>query len=69
MWEGGPEKIQIFLINPSLKSVGESVSIVDTRYGLPNTGSFEYTVQRFNPGTYEFQIGDATSGTFQVVYN
>jgi hypothetical protein len=67
-WSGGPDPIQIFLVNTALKSAGASVSISDRIYGVKNTGSYAYTVPAtMLPGTYEFQIGNSTSNTFQVV--
>jgi hypothetical protein len=66
-WKGGPEEIQIFLVDTALKSQGASVSVSDRVYGIENTGSYQYVIPRGLPeGTYEFQIGDATSKEFRI---
>ncbi len=66
-WTGGPDTIQISLIDTSLESVGASVSVSDSVYGLKNTGTYKYTVPKtLKPGVYKFQIGNSTSNTFTV---
>ncbi len=67
-WSGGPDTTQIFLVDKDLKLIGASVSITDRVYNIKNTGSYEYTIPKtVKPGEYEFQIGDATSNTFNIV--
>ena len=68
-WTGGREKTtQIFLINTSLKDQGTSASISDRVYGIENKHMYNYTVPtNMKPGTYEFQIGEETSATFDIV--
>ena len=69
-WSGGPDTIQIFLVDTSLKSQGVSVSLADRIYGIKNTGSYDYLVPaNLKPGVYEFQIGNQTSKTFQIIKN
>jgi hypothetical protein len=58
---------QIFLIDTSLESQGQSVSITDRVYNVPNTGSYTYTVPATVPaGTYVFAIGQLRSDPFQI---
>ncbi len=58
---------QIFLIDTALESQGASVSVTDRIYGIPDTGSYEYTFPVSIPnGTYKFSIGTLTSKTFQI---
>jgi hypothetical protein len=58
---------QIFLIDTSLESQGASVSIADRVYGVPDTGSYQYTVpQTLKNGSYRIEIGTLNSNTFQV---
>lgn len=58
---------QIFLIDTSLESQGESVAISDRIYGVPDTGSYVYTVPTTTPsGTYKLEIGSLTSNPFMV---
>jgi len=67
-WTGGPDPMQIFLVDTSLKSIGTSVSISDRIYNIKNTGSYIYQIPtNLKLGTYEFQIGDQTSNTFEIV--
>ncbi len=69
-WLGGPDPTHIFLIDTSLKSVGESASIVDRIYDIKNNGIYNYTVPtNLKPGVYEFQIGNNTSNIFQIAAN
>ncbi len=67
-WTGGPEIIQIFLIDTSLKPAGTSVSISDRIYNVKNTGTYTYTIPAtMKVGAYEFQIGTSTSKTFMII--
>lgn len=67
-WTRGGDTTQIFLIDTSLETQGESVSVVDRKYNVPNTGSYVYTVPTtLSAGSYRFQIGGASSQAFQVV--
>jgi hypothetical protein len=67
-WSGGPDPMQIFLVDTSLKSIGTSVSISDRMYNIKNVGSYDYEIPaQLKPGIYEFQIGDQTSKTFEIV--
>lgn len=68
-WTGGREEItQIFLIDTSLKDRGTSASISDRIYGIENKHAYTYTVPtNIKPGTYEFQIGNQTSATFDII--
>jgi hypothetical protein len=60
--------MQIFLVDTSLKSIGTSVSISDRMYNIKNVGSYDYEIPaQLKPGIYEFQIGDQTSKTFEIV--
>lgn len=66
-WSGGPNPIQIFLINQSLESQGQSVATSDRVYGIKNTGSYNYTVPtNLTPGSYKFEIGNLSSDYFQI---
>ncbi len=66
-WKGGPNPIQIFLVDTALVTQGESVSIADRVYNIPNTGSYEYTIPTaVQDSTYEFEIGDMRSKTFKI---
>ncbi|HTH92879.1 MAG TPA: Ser-Thr-rich GPI-anchored membrane family protein [Candidatus Paceibacterota bacterium] len=67
-WTGGQNPIDIFLIDDALKSVGVSVSLVDRVYHVSNTGSYNYTFPSYlKSGMYQFEIGDATSNTFELI--
>lgn len=67
-WSGGSDQIQIFLIDTSLESQGESVATVDRLYGINNSGSYDYTIpSTIKPGTYVFEIGNRRSDTFKIV--
>lgn len=67
-WVGGGNPIQIFLIDTALKPQGASVSVADRIYNVENKGTYEYVVPQTVPnGVYEFQIGNRTSATFQIV--
>jgi hypothetical protein len=58
---------QIFLIDTALESQGESVSITDRVYNVPNTGSYAYTVPANVPaGTYVLAIGQLRSEPFHI---
>jgi len=67
-WTGGGNQVQIFLIDTSLESQGESVSEVDKLYGISNSGSYDYKIpDDIKDGTYKFEIGTMTSKPFQIV--
>lgn len=67
-WTGGENQLQIFLIDTSLESQGESVSEVDKLYGINNTGSYDYKIPAtVKDGTYKIEIGTMTSKPFQIV--
>jgi hypothetical protein len=69
-WLGsvGASTTQIFLIDTSLESQGESVSITDRVYNVPATGSYQYTIPSTVPGgTYVFTIGKLRSNPFSIV--
>lgn len=57
---------QIFLKDLSLESQGESVSLVDRVYNVPNTGSYSYTIPASAKGTYILEIGPLISSPFTV---
>lgn len=66
-WSGGPDPIQIFLINQTLESQGQSIAISDRVYGVKNTGSYSYTVPtNLTSGNYKFEIGNMSSDYFQI---
>lgn len=68
-WASGSNPDHIFLIDTSLESQGESVSIVDRVYNIaPHTEKYSYTVPKaIKSGIYKLQIGKVTSNPFQVV--
>lgn len=58
---------QIFLIDTSLESQGESVSVVDRVFNIPNTGKYSYTIPaNTRAGTYVFTIGNLRSNPFSI---
>lgn len=59
---------QIFLIDTKLEPQGNSVSVVDRVYDVPNSGTYVYTVPTsIISGTYVFSIGTARSEVFNIV--
>jgi hypothetical protein len=67
-WTGGPDPIQIFLIDRSLKGEGASVAVSDRVYGVKNEHTYSYRIpETVKPGEYEFQIGSETSNSFNIV--
>lgn len=66
-WTEGAGDLQIFLVDKNLESQGESVSIVDQVFDVPNTGSYSYTVPENTPSsTYIIKIGNLSSQPFQI---
>ncbi len=62
------ESIAIFLIDASLEQQGESVSISDRVYDIPNIGTYDYSIPTNLPeGTYKLRIGKMDSGYFRVL--
>lgn len=68
-WTGGREKVmQIFLVDTKMKGTDAAVAVKDKIYGIENIHSYTYSVPTTTkPGTYEFQIGSMTSGTFEII--
>lgn len=66
-WQKGSGNTQIFLVDTSLESQGESVSIADRIYNVPNSGVYNYTIPTNIPdSTYVFRIGNLTSKPFHI---
>jgi len=57
-WTGGGGKISIYLIDKSLEPEGGSISKSWTMDGLPNSGSYSFTVPNSLKGTYKFYVSD-----------
>ncbi len=70
-WSSGPNPIDIYLVDASLKKFGTSISLVDRVYAIDNTGHYNYTFPTENikeDGIYEFQIGNVDSGDFKIKF-
>lgn len=66
-WNGGEEKINIFLIDKALENLGVSASIAQEVYNIKNTGSYDFTFSRKLPtGTYRLEIGSSDTDYFSV---
>ncbi|MDE2030903.1 MAG: hypothetical protein KGI58_01425 [Patescibacteria group bacterium] len=66
-WSYGPNPLDIFLIDTSLRKYGASVSLSDRVYRITNTGSYEYTFPKnLKDGIYQFRIGNVISNNFKV---
>lgn len=67
-WSGaGGKTVQVFLVNTDLEPQGESVSTLDKKFNIENTGSYNYQVPQSIPdGNYKFEIGNLTSQPFKI---
>lgn len=69
-WTGAPGDVtQIFLKGSSLEAQGESVSLIDRVYDVPNTGSYDYKIPATANGKYIFEIGPLVSKSFAISAN
>ncbi|CAN5337193.1 hypothetical protein BH10PAT1_BH10PAT1_0700 [soil metagenome] len=60
--------IQLFLVSKLLEDQGQSIANADTKYNIPNTGSYTYTIPENIPeGEYKIEIGDLNSDYFRIV--
>lgn len=67
-WTGGGTGEALFLQSADLEKEGQSVSIVDRVYDIPNTSNIQYTVPSEIPdGIYTISIAGLTSGKFQII--
>ncbi len=61
-WNGGLDNtVSLMLVDKSLESSGGSVSKVWSTDGIPNTGTYSFSVPSNLNGTYRFYINDSQS--------
>lgn len=69
--DGSPPKASttnLFLVDRSLLDQGVSVSVIDRKYGIPNTGSYNYVIPSgVQESEYFFIIGTTTGHIFKIV--
>lgn len=69
-WSGiSGNTTSIFLKDKALESQGESVSLVDRVYNVPNTGTFNYTIPADANGIYILEIGNLVSDPLTIEAN
>ena len=61
-WNGGLDNtVSLMLVDKSLESSGGSVSKVWSTDGIPNTGTYSFSIPLNLNGTYRFYINDSRS--------